>query len=102
MIRPHSCRNIAISLIWSFDRYGPVSVTDLHYVWRMDELLIKTAFGPNLPLLAAIKQKHDPRNFSCVNQNIAPGNPISKVSGYNFRKVARCMERNRDEFVTSS
>jgi hypothetical protein len=36
------------------------------------EDVIKTAFGPNLPHLAAIKQKYDPTNFFCVNQNIAP------------------------------
>jgi len=34
--------------------------------------VIKTAFGPNLSRLAAIKQKYDPMNFFCVNQNIAP------------------------------
>jgi hypothetical protein len=37
------------------------------------EDVIKTAFGPNLPRLAAIKQKYDPTNFFCVNQNIVPG-----------------------------
>jgi hypothetical protein len=36
------------------------------------EEVIKTAFGPNLPRLAAIKQKYDPTNFFRVNQNIAP------------------------------
>ena len=37
------------------------------------EDVIRTAFGPNLPRLAAIKQKYDPTNFFRVNQNISPG-----------------------------
>jgi len=36
------------------------------------EDVVKTAFGTNLPRLAAIKKKYDPTNFFCVNQNIAP------------------------------
>jgi hypothetical protein len=34
--------------------------------------VIKTAFGANLPRLAAIKKKYDPTNFFRVNQNISP------------------------------
>jgi hypothetical protein len=37
------------------------------------EDVVKTAFGTNLPRLAAIKKKYDPTNFFRVNQNIAPG-----------------------------
>ena len=37
------------------------------------EDVINTAFGPNLPRLAAIKQKYDPTNFFRVNYNIKPG-----------------------------
>jgi hypothetical protein len=37
------------------------------------EDVIKTAFGPNLTRLAAIKKKYDPANFFRVNQNIKPG-----------------------------
>jgi len=33
----------------------------------------KTAFGPNLQSLAAIKKKYDPTNFFRVNPNISPG-----------------------------
>ena len=33
--------------------------------------VVKTAFGPNLPRLAAIKKKYDPTNFFRVNQNIS-------------------------------
>jgi len=36
------------------------------------EDVIKTAFGPNLERLAAIKRKYDPTNFFRVNQNIKP------------------------------
>jgi FAD/FMN-containing dehydrogenase len=36
------------------------------------EDVIKTAFGPNLDRLAAIKKKYDPTNFFRVNQNIRP------------------------------
>jgi hypothetical protein len=35
--------------------------------------VIKTAFGPNLARLAAIKRKYDPTNFFRVNQNIKSG-----------------------------
>ena len=34
--------------------------------------VIKTAFGPNLTRLAAIKKKYDPTNFFRVNHNISP------------------------------
>jgi hypothetical protein len=37
------------------------------------EDVINTAFGPNLPRLAAIKKKYDPTNFFRVNHNIKPG-----------------------------
>jgi hypothetical protein len=37
------------------------------------EDVIKTAFGPNLARLSAIKKKYDPTNFFQVNQNIKPG-----------------------------
>jgi len=37
------------------------------------EDVINTAFGANLPRLAAVKKKYDPTNFFRVNQNIKPG-----------------------------
>ena len=37
------------------------------------EDVIKTAFGGNLPRLAATKKKYDPTNFFRVNHNINPG-----------------------------
>jgi hypothetical protein len=46
-----------------------------HLVSALDvegEEVINTAFGPNLPRLAAIKQKYDPTNFFRVNCNIKP------------------------------
>lgn len=36
------------------------------------EDVIRGAFGPNFPRLAAIKQKYDPANFFRVNHNIKP------------------------------
>jgi hypothetical protein len=43
-----------------------------------EEDVIKTAFGPNLPRLAAIKKKYDPTNFFRVNHNI---NPVTQAGG---------------------
>ena len=37
------------------------------------EEVINTAFGANLPRLAAVKEKYDPANFFRVNHNIKPG-----------------------------
>jgi hypothetical protein len=37
------------------------------------EDVIKTAFGPNFPRLAAVKKKYDPTNFFRVNHNINLG-----------------------------
>ena len=36
------------------------------------EEVINTAFGANLPRLAAVKKKYDPANFFRVNHNIKP------------------------------
>ena len=41
------------------------------------EAVIKTAFGPNLERLTAIKKKYDPTNFFRANQNINPGTPAT-------------------------
>jgi FAD/FMN-containing dehydrogenase len=43
------------------------------------EDVIKTAFGANLPRLAAIKSKYDPTNFFRVNHNINPVPPTGGV-----------------------
>jgi FAD/FMN-containing dehydrogenase len=48
---------------------------DAHLLSALDveaEDVINTAFGQNLPRLAAIKQKYDPSNFFRVNVNIRP------------------------------
>jgi hypothetical protein len=42
--------------------------------------VIGTAFGPNLPRLAAVKAKYDPANFFRVNYNITPA-PVEALSG---------------------
>jgi FAD/FMN-containing dehydrogenase len=39
------------------------------------EDVVKTAFGDNLPRLAAIKQKYDPTNFFSMGHSINPGTP---------------------------
>ena len=57
------------------ERLRPFSA-NAHLLSALDveaEDVIKTAFGANLPRLAAIKQKYDPANFFRVNQNIHPG-----------------------------
>ncbi|MBV8572115.1 MAG: FAD-binding oxidoreductase, partial [Acidobacteriaceae bacterium] len=49
--------------------------SNAHLVSALDvegDEVIKTAFGSNLPQLAAVKQKYDPDNFFRVNCNIAP------------------------------
>ena len=33
---------------------------------------IKAAFEPNYERLMAVKEKYDPENFFCLNQNIKP------------------------------
>ncbi|CAO3440427.1 FAD-binding oxidoreductase [Azospirillum endophyticum] len=38
----------------------------------MDEQRIRAAYGGNYDRLAGLKQKYDPMNMFCVNQNIAP------------------------------
>lgn len=53
---------------------GPFS-QNAHLLSALDveaEDVIKTAFGANLPRLAAIKKKYDPANFFRVNHNVAP------------------------------
>jgi len=42
-------------------------------VLREAEEVIYSAFGDNLPRLAAVKDKYDPTNFFRVNHNIRPG-----------------------------
>jgi FAD/FMN-containing dehydrogenase len=57
------------------ERLRPFSA-NAHLLSALDveaEDVIKTAFGANLPRLAAIKEKYDPANFFRVNQNIRPG-----------------------------
>jgi hypothetical protein len=61
------------------ERLRPFSA-NAHLLSALDveaEDVIKTAFGANLPRLAAIKKKYDPGNFFRVNQNINPGTPAT-------------------------
>lgn len=57
---------------------------DAHLMSALDieeEDVIKTAFGPNLTRLAAIKRKYDPTNFFRVNYNIKPDAQASASKG---------------------
>lgn len=44
----------------------------VNYLGEVTEEGIRTAYGKKYERLAALKQKYDPTNFFCVNQNIAP------------------------------
>jgi len=37
---------------------------------------VKDAYGPNYDRLAALKNKYDPDNFFCMNQNIRPSSAM--------------------------
>ena len=61
------------------DILGPVSA-NAHLLSALDlevDDVINTAFGSNLPRLAAVKETYDPANFFRVNQNIKPGLALS-------------------------
>jgi hypothetical protein len=44
----------------------------LNFLGQESEEIIKAAFGPNYERLVEIKNKYDPTNFFCQNQNIKP------------------------------
>ena len=44
----------------------------LNFLGEEGEDTIKAAYGPNYDRLMAVKQKYDPKNFFCLNQNIKP------------------------------
>ncbi len=44
----------------------------VNYLGEVDEAGIRSAYGKKYERLAALKQKYDPTNFFCMNQNIRP------------------------------
>jgi FAD/FMN-containing dehydrogenase len=46
--------------------------TYLNYLMDEGEQRVKDSFGPNYPRMVALKNKYDPTNLFCFNQNVKP------------------------------
>ncbi len=46
--------------------------TYLNYLMDEGEQRVKDSFGPNYPRMVELKNKYDPTNLFCFNQNIKP------------------------------
>ncbi|HSK10891.1 MAG TPA: BBE domain-containing protein, partial [Vicinamibacterales bacterium] len=46
--------------------------TYLNYLMDEGEGRVKESFGPHYQRMVALKDKYDPANFFCLNQNIKP------------------------------
>jgi len=44
----------------------------VNYLGEIDDQGIRSAYGQKYERLALLKQKYDPTNFFCLNQNIKP------------------------------
>jgi FAD/FMN-containing dehydrogenase len=44
----------------------------VNYLGEVEEEGIRAAYGKKYERLAALKEKYDPTNFFCMNQNIKP------------------------------
>ncbi len=52
----------------------------VNYLGEVDEQGIRSAYGPKYERLALLKQKYDPTNFFCLNQNIKPSGVTGSAS----------------------
>ena len=54
--------------------HQPLGASDAYVNYLGDEgpSAVKASYGANYARLAALKQKYDPSNFFCFNQNIVP------------------------------
>ena len=53
----------------------------VNYLGDVDEEGVRSAYGKKYERLAALKQKYDPTNFFCMNQNIKPNAAASTALG---------------------
>jgi len=51
---------------------GSIEAAYVNYLGEVDEEGIRAAYGKKYERLAALKEKYDPTNFFCTNQNIKP------------------------------
>jgi FAD/FMN-containing dehydrogenase len=88
--------NLLVTAVWSdpadtdanirwtrefFDAMRPflADAAYVNYLGEVDEAGVKAAYGRKYARLAELKQKYDPTNFFCMNQNIRPSGEIPEA-----------------------
>lgn len=67
--------------LWGAMRGYLADAAYVNYLGEADEESVHTAYGAKYERLVALKDKYDPTNFFCMNQNIKPSHAISSVAG---------------------
>ena len=65
--------------LWDTMRPYLADAAYANYLGEADEQSVHTAYGAKYERLAALKDKYDPTNFFCVNQNVKPSRATSSV-----------------------